>query len=251
MFKVLAYILLSCTVHAWLWLGLSLPTVSASATQARVAPSVLQVPRMQAALTVQESQAPAPKPVQQPPVKTLASATKPATTKVQPKPVVKPAPAAPKAAEPKLKTAERQERVNHGSAAPRSVAQRTPPVTKQENRAPGATAPNSPSTKTSIPAKPIEVLSQQPRFKHQPKPPVYPASAKRKNQQGQVLVEVRLTAQGQQQELRIIQSSGVSSLDQAALNAVRGWQFLPELRQGLPVASRVQVPVNFTLHHRR
>lgn len=241
MFKVLAYILLSCAVHAWLWLSLSLPAVSASATQARVAPTALHVPSMQAALTVQESQAPA-KPV---------SPASPATAKVQSKPVVKPAPAAPKAAEPKLKTAERQERVNH-AAAPRSVAQSTQLITTHRaGRAPTAAALNSVSAKTSTPAKPIEVLSQQPRFKHQPKPPVYPASAKRKNQQGQVLVEVRLTAQGQQQELRIIQSSGVSSLDQAALNAVRGWQFLPELRQGLPVASRVQVPVNFTLNHRR
>ena len=241
MFKVLAYILLSCAVHAWLWLSLSLPAVSASATQARVAPIALHVPSMQAALTVQESQAPA-KPV---------SPASPATAKVQSKPVVKPAPAAPKAAEPKLKTAERQERVNH-AAAPRSVAQSTQPInTHRAGRAPTATALNSAAAETSTPATPIEVLSQQPRFKHQPKPPVYPASAKRKNQQGQVLVEVRLTAQGQQQELRIIQSSGVSSLDQAALNAVRGWQFLPELRQGLPVASRVQVPVNFTLNHRR
>lgn len=241
MFKVLAYILLSCAVHAWLWLSLSLPAVSASATQARVAPIALHVPSMQAALTVQESQAPA-KPV---------SPASPATAKVQSKPVVKPAPAAPKAAEPKLKTAERQERVNH-AAAPRSVVQSTQPInTHRAGRAPTAAALNSASAKTSTPATPIEVLSQQPRFKHQPKPPVYPASAKRKNQQGQVLVEVRLTAQGQQQELRIIQSSGVSSLDQAALNAVRGWQFLPELRQGLPVASRVQVPVNFTLNHRR
>ncbi len=241
MFKVLAYILLSCAVHAWLWLSLSLPAVSASATQARVAPIALHVPSMQAALTVQESQAPA-KPV---------SPASPATAKVQSKPVVKPAPAAPKAAEPKLKTAERQERVNH-AAAPRSVVQSTQPInTHRAGRAPTAAALNSAAAKTSTPATPIEVLSQQPRFKHQPKPPVYPASAKRKNQQGQVLVEVRLTAQGQQQELRIIQSSGVSSLDQAALNAVRGWQFLPELRQGLPVASRVQVPVNFTLNHRR
>ncbi|WP_053106449.1 energy transducer TonB [Thiopseudomonas alkaliphila] len=241
MFKVLAYILLSCAVHAWLWLSLSLPVVSASATQARVAPIALHVPSMQAALTVQESQAPA-KPV---------SPASPATAKVQSKPVVKPAPAAPKAAEPKLKTAERQERVNH-AAVPRSVAQSTQLITTHRaGRAPTAAALNSVSAKTSTPATPIEVLSQQPRFKHQPKSPVYPASAKRKNQQGQVLVEVRLTAQGQQQELRIIQSSGVSSLDQAALNAVRGWQFLPELRQGLPVASRVQVPVNFTLNHRR
>lgn len=250
MFKVLAYILLSCAVHAWLWLSLSLPAVSASATQARVAPIALHVPSMQAALTVQESQAPAAKPVSPAQLQAAASPASPATAKVQPKPVVKPAPA-PKAAEPKLKTAERQERVNH-AAAPRSVVQSTQPInTHRAGRAPTAAALNSASAKTSTPATPIEVLSQQPRFKHQPKPPVYPASAKRKNQQGQVLVEVRLTAQGQQQELRIIQSSGVSSLDQAALNAVRGWQFLPELRQGLPVASRVQVPVNFTLNHRR
>jgi len=43
-------------------------------------------------------------------------------------------------------------------------------------------------------------------------------------------------------------SSGVPTLDQAALNAVRRWTFEPaHLTGGLPVASTVNVPLRFSL----
>ena len=42
---------------------------------------------------------------------------------------------------------------------------------------------------------------------------------------------LRLGARGEQRERRLLRSSGVSSLDQAALSAVAGWQFRAEVRE--------------------
>lgn len=94
---------------------------------------------------------------------------------------------------------------------------------------------------------PIEVLSKQPSFAQQPQPPQYPSIARRRNQQGVVLLEVRLDARGAQRELTLVRSSGISSLDQAALKAVAEWRFRPETRNGHGVPSRVQIPVEFAL----
>ncbi|WP_271409205.1 energy transducer TonB [Pseudomonas sp. Q1-7] len=92
-----------------------------------------------------------------------------------------------------------------------------------------------------------EVFSREPSFLTPPKPPVYPALARRRNQQGLVLVEVRLDAQGLLQGIRLLRSSGVESLDRSALDAVAAWRFRPETRNGRPVASRVRIPIEFAL----
>ena len=98
----------------------------------------------------------------------------------------------------------------------------------------------------SPPAKP-EVFSRTPAFYAPPAPPRYPAQARRRNQQGVVLVEVRLDEQGAQRELKLLRSSGVDSLDQAALQAVAAWRFRAEVRDGQSVPSRVQIPIQFAL----
>lgn len=116
-----------------------------------------------------------------------------------------------------------------------------------------AAAPTKPSIAASTPVAPPaavtprEVFSHQPQFAQAPPAPVYPSQARRRNQQGVVLVEVRLGARGEQRERRLLRSSGVSSLDQAALSAVAGWQFRAEVRDGQAVPSRVQIPIQFTL----
>ncbi|WP_158249370.1 energy transducer TonB [Pseudomonas sp. LFM046] len=99
------------------------------------------------------------------------------------------------------------------------------------------------------PAKPVvtEVFSREPAFLTPPRSPVYPAQARRRNQQGQVLVEVRLDAQGRLLEARLLRSSGVESLDRSALDAVAGWRFRPETQDGQPVPSRVHIPIEFAL----
>ena len=45
----------------------------------------------------------------------------------------------------------------------------------------------------------------------------------------------------------IFRSSGFSLLDNAALAAVRKWQFLPAVHNGRTVAAWVEIPVRFTL----
>lgn len=105
----------------------------------------------------------------------------------------------------------------------------------------------------AAPAKPVaaqtaaEVLSTKPSFREPPRQPSYPSQARRRNQQGVVLVEVRLDERGQQRSLNVLRSSGVDSLDRAALEAVAKWRFRPETSGGQAVPSRVQIPIQFAL----
>ena len=105
----------------------------------------------------------------------------------------------------------------------------------------------------TAPAKPVaaqaaaEVLSTKPSFREPPRQPSYPSQARRRNQQGVVLVEVRLDERGQQRSLNVLRSSGVDSLDRAALEAVAKWRFRPETSGGQAVPSRVQIPIQFAL----
>lgn len=109
-----------------------------------------------------------------------------------------------------------------------------------------AVAPPAAKPKRSTPPM-QEVISTEPRFARPPTAPVYPAQARRRQQQGTVWVEVRLDARGQQVALAVLRSSRVPSLDQAALAAVKKWQFLPEEHNGVGVPSRVQIPIEFAI----
>lgn len=133
----------------------------------------------------------------------------------------------------------RAEPVRRSTASSSAVAKAAAPTTSP-TVTPAPVAPPAAVT-------PREVFSHQPQFAQAPPAPVYPSQARRRNQQGVVLVEVRLGARGEQRERRLLRSSGVSSLDQAALSAVAGWQFRAEVRDGQAVPSRVQIPIQFTL----
>jgi periplasmic protein TonB len=78
-------------------------------------------------------------------------------------------------------------------------------------------------------------------------PPVYPRVARRRNYQGTVLLDVRVTADGRAAEVKVAQTSGYKVLDQSALSAVQGWRFEPARRGALPMEIWVQVPVKFEL----
>ncbi|NQD91286.1 energy transducer TonB [Pseudomonas sp. CrR25] len=91
------------------------------------------------------------------------------------------------------------------------------------------------------------MFSRAPSFRERPKPPQYPTQARRRNQQGTVLVEVRLDARGAQRSLTVLRSSGVDSLDRAAIDAVSAWRFRPQSAGGRGVPSRVHIPIQFAL----
>jgi protein TonB len=90
----------------------------------------------------------------------------------------------------------------------------------------------------------------RPRFRLPPRPADYPPRALELGQQGEALVRVRLDPDGKAAEVLLWRGSGFDMLDRAALAAVRGWHFMPALRNGQPVAAWVEIPVRF-VHHTR
>lgn len=184
---------------------------------------------------------PVPVPVQAPvaqptPAANPAPVTQPRRPEPKPEVVSKPRPAP-------AKPVARAEPARPKPAAPPAQPART---------AAAAPAPVERPAVANTPSEPVrpaatEVFSREPSFLTPPKPPVYPAQARRRNQQGIVLVEVRLDAQGLLREIRLLRSSGVESLDRSALDAVAGWRFRPETQDGQPVPSRVHIPIEFAL----
>lgn len=75
----------------------------------------------------------------------------------------------------------------------------------------------------------------------------YPLSAKRKGQQGVSVIQIEIDRQGAIRQLRLIKSSGFSSLDSAALGNVKQWQFHPVIHNNQAVAARFNVPITFSL----
>lgn len=100
---------------------------------------------------------------------------------------------------------------------------------------------------------PPQRAEQGARFDHLPRKlatnpaPPYPADAYAQGLEGRVQLLVQIDARGRVQALEIAKSSGVASLDAAAVKAVRKWRFVPAERAGQPVAASVKVPVRFSI----
>lgn len=105
----------------------------------------------------------------------------------------------------------------------------------------GSTAPATPAATGSIVDRGILAYIAAP-------PPAYPRDALRKRQQGTVLLQVLVDADGRPREVALVRSSGHPALDQAARRQVlEHWRFRPALRDGVPVAARGLVPVQFAI----
>ncbi|OEE10264.1 energy transducer TonB [Aliivibrio fischeri] len=91
-------------------------------------------------------------------------------------------------------------------------------------------------------------LVQKPSFLKRPNAPRYPRIAQRKGIEGTALYEIWLNENGKQIKQELITSSGAQVLDEAALNAIRDWQFSPQVINGQAIAHRVQIPVRFSLN---
>lgn len=61
------------------------------------------------------------------------------------------------------------------------------------------------------------------------------------------MLKVKVTALGRVESISVKQTSGVDVLDEAAIKAVRGWDFEPARIGSKAVDSEVDVPFNFTL----
>jgi protein TonB len=75
--------------------------------------------------------------------------------------------------------------------------------------------------------------------------PVYPPEALEARVQGVVIAEVRIEGDGRVSDAKILRS--IPMLDQAALDAIHQWEFMPTLLNGAPVPMIMTVTVQFTL----
>jgi protein TonB len=75
--------------------------------------------------------------------------------------------------------------------------------------------------------------------------PVYPPIAQSARVQGIVIIEATIGPNGRVQEAKVLRS--IPLLDQAAMDAVKQWEFTPTLLNGVPVPVIMTVTVQFTL----
>lgn len=126
----------------------------------------------------------------------------------------------------------------------------------EEVPAPAASAPvpiptaAPPAPSIAPPAPPAPVLPTQPRFDadylDNPKP-AYPAISRRLGEEGRVVLRVKVAASGLPSEVTLHAGSGSPRLDQAALETVRRWKFIPARLGDEAVAASVLVPIVFSL----
>ena len=74
--------------------------------------------------------------------------------------------------------------------------------------------------------------------------PVYPQAARDAKVAGVVIIETRIGTDGTVESAHVLKS--IPLLDQAALDAVKQWQFTPTLMNGAPVPVMMTVTINFT-----
>jgi TonB family protein len=77
--------------------------------------------------------------------------------------------------------------------------------------------------------------------------PDYPEKARNAKEQGTVVLMATITPEGKVGTVRVVRSIG-RGLDEKAMEAVCQWKFQPATRDGKPVATQVNVEVEFRLY---
>jgi len=119
----------------------------------------------------------------------------------------------------------------------------SPPATPAAPAA--ALAAPAPSSAPSAPPR-VDLPSSDADYLQNPKP-AYPVLSRRLGEQGKVVVRVLIGVDGVAQKAEISHSSGYERLDQAALQTVLRWRYVPGKRGGVPEPMWFNVPINFVL----
>ena len=123
--------------------------------------------------------------------------------------------------------------------------------TPQQNTEQMETAPPAQLATNAAPSavksKPVYIApSFGADYLHNPTPE-YPNMARRRGEQGRVLLKVLVTLNGDAGNVVLEKSSGSNYLDEAALNAVKNWKFIPARSNNEAVSGYVTVPISFSL----
>ncbi len=124
--------------------------------------------------------------------------------------------------------------------APRQMASARPSAQASRPVTASLSAPAAVAIAPLLPAHPVAGMESD-------RPPAYPEMARRRGQQGRVVLHVNVSAEGMPVTVAVVETSGFASLDAAAMSAVQRWRFMPATRAGTAVPAVAEVPVRFRL----
>jgi protein TonB len=145
-------------------------------------------------------------------------------------------PAAPTVAPPKVATAT----AVVAATAPLTAS----PLTAPPPASPLALAP-APAPIPSPPPRSVVSASTLQRTRY--REPRYPEAARAKNLGGWVDLEFTVRADGSVAAVQAVGAEPEGVFEQAAIEAVSGWHYLPVLRDGAPVSQRASVRIRFSV----
>ncbi|QBP76507.1 energy transducer TonB [Herbaspirillum huttiense] len=138
---------------------------------------------------------------------------------------------------------------------PRQAVAPAPAMVTSADTSSAPSAPAAPASAPEAAAAPVTpaapmirppVITSGVQYLTAPQP-VYPAAARRRGDEGEVLLRVLINAQGGVEQIALERSSGIASLDQAAREAVQRARFQPYVEQGRALPAYVVVPIKFQL----
>ncbi|WP_049629068.1 energy transducer TonB [Cellvibrio sp. pealriver] len=104
-------------------------------------------------------------------------------------------------------------------------------------------------TKPAEPAPPAPVVPPSADADQLSNPaPAYPSLSRRLREEGIVLLDILIMADGTVSEIKLKRSSGFKRLDDAAIKAVSHWRFQPATQGGIAIDFWYEQPIEFDLH---
>lgn len=94
--------------------------------------------------------------------------------------------------------------------------------------------------------EPVGSITAAKIVENNPKPS-YPYFARTMNYEGLVVVRVEIAADGTAARVEIAESSGYNILDEAAVDTVKNWAFMPAMRDGIAITTWLEIPIRFML----
>ncbi len=93
---------------------------------------------------------------------------------------------------------------------------------------------------------PVNLLNLNADYLNNPAPD-YPSTSRKIGEQGRVLLRAMINSDGTIAQLALRKSSGFNRLDQAALDTVKKWRFVPAQRGEQKIPAWIVVPFAFSL----
>ncbi|MFH7365169.1 energy transducer TonB [Pseudomonas syringae pv. tagetis] len=163
----------------------------------------------------------------------LTSPTPPTPEPPPPKPVEKPKVEKPKP----VKKVEPVKKPT--PPAPTPAAAPSPPAPPTPAPAPAAPAAPPAPVKESAAVSGLASLGNP--------PPEYPGLALRRSWEGRVILRIKVLPNGRAGAVEVTKSSGKPVLDEAAVEAVRNWKFIPAKRGDTPIEGFATQTIDFKL----